>query len=511
MTRCRRKGDGAQGEEDMQHLDEGTIHAWLDGQLPRDAATAVEVHVAECRQCADAVAEARGLVAASSRILLALDGAPRGVLPAPATQRARRRWFSGPSLAAAATIIVAVGTFTVMRAGNQDGEVSAPDASAVVADRAAEVAADTQGASAASVAVPPFSTPAPAVAGSDAANEARLRASADERRALAEGIARRAPDQAAIGRTEPTPPAPAAPQKAEAEQQSAQRADFAKKSTEQVVAAPRPRPDTARVQVFRGTKAETARVLVDSPARDVAAAAAVVARGTVRGRVTDANRTPLEGALVQVRGTSTGVTTSSSGDFELRGVPTGAQQITARRIGYAADTLGVTIAAGQPASADFTLVPEQTKLENVVVTGTSEARSRAAPARAEAAAPRPAESSTAYGCYDLGITPATSQARSDFRQVPRRIALDSTVVPGPSDGEWYQARDLAGVSAAGIWRPTSAGSIEVRWTYGTRTATIRLTGVGAEVLRGHASEIDTATALGASATVVAAKTRCPAG
>ena len=55
----------------MQHLDEGMIHAWLDGQLPQDEAQQVEAHVAECRQCADAVAEARGLIAASSRILTA--------------------------------------------------------------------------------------------------------------------------------------------------------------------------------------------------------------------------------------------------------------------------------------------------------------------------------------------------------------------------------------------------------------------------------------------------------
>ena len=46
----------------MQHLDAGTIHTWLDGQLPRDEAVAVEAHVAECRECADAVAEARGLI-----------------------------------------------------------------------------------------------------------------------------------------------------------------------------------------------------------------------------------------------------------------------------------------------------------------------------------------------------------------------------------------------------------------------------------------------------------------
>ena len=30
----------------MQHLDEGTIHAWLDGALPDDEASEVEQHVA---------------------------------------------------------------------------------------------------------------------------------------------------------------------------------------------------------------------------------------------------------------------------------------------------------------------------------------------------------------------------------------------------------------------------------------------------------------------------------
>ena len=71
----------------MQHLDEGTIHSWLDGALSADEATRVQAHVAECRQCAAAVAEARGFIAASSRILTALDNAPRGVIPVGAPVR----------------------------------------------------------------------------------------------------------------------------------------------------------------------------------------------------------------------------------------------------------------------------------------------------------------------------------------------------------------------------------------------------------------------------------------
>src|SRR5215217_6744598 len=83
MRRCRPTTGAAPQEEgkDMQHLDEGTIHAWLDGQLPQDEAAAAEAHVADCRPCADAVAEARGFIAASSRILMSLDGAPRDVAP----------------------------------------------------------------------------------------------------------------------------------------------------------------------------------------------------------------------------------------------------------------------------------------------------------------------------------------------------------------------------------------------------------------------------------------------
>jgi len=71
----------------MQHLDEGTIHSWLDGALSADEAARVEAHVKECPQCAAAVAEARGFIAASSRILTALDNAPRGVIPVAAPKK----------------------------------------------------------------------------------------------------------------------------------------------------------------------------------------------------------------------------------------------------------------------------------------------------------------------------------------------------------------------------------------------------------------------------------------
>ena len=107
----------------MQHPDEGTIHSWLDGQLPETEAAAIEAHTTECAECAALVAEARGLIAASSRIVSALDVVPRGVIP----QRAGRKrvWYMSTQLrAAAAVLFVAGASFLVLR---DRGSVSLQD------------------------------------------------------------------------------------------------------------------------------------------------------------------------------------------------------------------------------------------------------------------------------------------------------------------------------------------------------------------------------------------------
>lgn len=106
---CRRV---AKRERRMQHLDEGTIHSWLEGALSADKAVRAEAHVAECPECAAAVAEARGFIAASSRILTALDNAPRGVIPvaAPVKRVNPLVWR-----VAATVLVVAAGTLVVVQ------------------------------------------------------------------------------------------------------------------------------------------------------------------------------------------------------------------------------------------------------------------------------------------------------------------------------------------------------------------------------------------------------------
>lgn len=113
----------------MTHIDEGTIHAWLDDALAPDEAARVEEHVRDCTECAAAVAEARGFIAASSRILSALDHVPGGVIPR----------TSGDAVGAGNLVVVQGGAASVDRtaanagAGADDAGVAA----ASVGDRGA--------------------------------------------------------------------------------------------------------------------------------------------------------------------------------------------------------------------------------------------------------------------------------------------------------------------------------------------------------------------------------------
>ena len=549
----------------MQHLDEGTIHAWLDGQLPPDEALEVEAHVAECRQCADAVAEARGLIAASSRILTALDGVPREVVPneprfrspeevaranaiadaaadvlvplAPVAGRARRRWFNGASLAAAAAVVVGIGTVAVMqRSGQQMVAVTAdkvasptPTAARSVDSMspaapvpagpvpAAAPEARSLGRSRAEVAAPPVAgAPRRALADRDAANEAG-------RRALSE-------DAAALKKAEPgqrtasivTPLSDTVPSAVRRDKEVAvnKPAEEQAKDTKQLAQSPQAQAAQRREALasIQATKVDSAR-----PDRSRASVdGAGVTVGGVKGRVTDANANALAGVTVSVDGTTTSVVTNSAGEWAISGLQGGVYRISVRHVGYQPANRDVTVTPGQTAETSVVLNATQTALSEVIVTSGQGAAPRpAAGARAKTAAPAPAvdappgapitaEQSNAVGCYDLGITPLSASRNNGFRQAPRRVALDSEIVPANADGVWYRARDLARTNplANGLWRPTGTNAIELEFTYGSRTARIRVSGPPGAMMRGSLEEIDRATATGEGASVVAVRRSC---
>ena len=144
----------------MRHLDEGTIHAWLDGALDDEAAGQAEAHAARCTECASAVADARGLIAASTRILGALDDVPAGVIPwggraGPPATAVVRRWPAWTGRAAASIAVIAVGaTLLVRRAGETLDRASVARAGS---------GAETTSVAAATAATPAaLATPAPA-------------------------------------------------------------------------------------------------------------------------------------------------------------------------------------------------------------------------------------------------------------------------------------------------------------------------------------------------------------
>jgi TonB-linked SusC/RagA family outer membrane protein len=100
--------------------------------------------------------------------------------------------------------------------------------------------------------------------------------------------------------------------------------------------------------------------------------------GTITGRVVDSRSgAPLTDAMVLVAGTTLRVVTNGQGEYRIGSVPAGSQSVTASRIGYAGGTQRVTVAAGQTATANFSLNTSAVNLNALVVQASGrEARQR---------------------------------------------------------------------------------------------------------------------------------------
>ena len=93
--------------------------------------------------------------------------------------------------------------------------------------------------------------------------------------------------------------------------------------------------------------------------------------GTVTGRVVDAaTQRPVNGAQVTIPGTRLGGVINSDGSYRITGVPVGEHTLRAQMLGYAPHEQRVTVAAGQTATANFTLTASAISLDEIVVTGT---------------------------------------------------------------------------------------------------------------------------------------------
>ena len=86
------------------HLDEGTIHTWLDGAFDAAQASVVAAHVDACAVCRESVAEARGFIAGASRMVRALDAVPSDVVPRADVERVASRIVAA-AVACGATLV----------------------------------------------------------------------------------------------------------------------------------------------------------------------------------------------------------------------------------------------------------------------------------------------------------------------------------------------------------------------------------------------------------------------
>src|SRR5688572_25698532 len=92
--------------------------------------------------------------------------------------------------------------------------------------------------------------------------------------------------------------------------------------------------------------------------------------GSITGRVVDStSQQPIGSVTVRIDGTARGTVTRDDGTFMIAGVPVGPARVRAARIGYAPVIQEVTVVAGAPVTANFTLAPAGVILEQVVTTG----------------------------------------------------------------------------------------------------------------------------------------------
>lgn len=96
-------------------------------------------------------------------------------------------------------------------------------------------------------------------------------------------------------------------------------------------------------------------------------AAAQQAEGSLHGHVTDSARVGISAAALHVNGTRLGAYTDDDGSYVIDHVTPGAHTLMVRRRGYAADSVVVTVRAGEATTRDIVLRPAVQSLAGVII------------------------------------------------------------------------------------------------------------------------------------------------
>lgn len=418
------------------HVDEGTIHTWLDGAFDEASAALVQAHVDRCATCRAAVAEARGFVAGASRVARALDAVPSDVVPeqdvarvasrivaaasmpststpvAAAPSASRRAWYRSPMWQAAAALLITVGGGAIVLRDQGTPEVANSVARAKEADANAEANAEAKSDVNAD-AIAPASAPAAAAAAAQPSVATENRVRADELTRAPLAARKAAPAPVAAPAQVPTADAavPTTPERSA-------RAAEAKKS--EVAAA-----------------AGSARRLSETVAAPPAATTPPVAPSAppaavrdedkrVTGEVVTRDGKPLEGASVIVVGTTIGSTTDSRGRFSIV-PPTDSGTVLVRRLGFESARVPLSRAKRDSTVLRVPLKESLNTLSAVVVTSDPALSGRVAGmASASVSASAPGNSPS---CWRVVVSGDAASLRAPiYLQLPVLVAASTVDV-----------------------------------------------------------------------------------
>lgn len=120
----------------MSHVDEGTLHAYLDGELPPAERAALEAHVAQCAPCHAQLVDERALIERAGQLLGLAQPVERAAPPLQQLSKrpVRRPWHVRTPVAWAASVVLALIAGYSLRESGTSGRVAEPAASEVAAD-----------------------------------------------------------------------------------------------------------------------------------------------------------------------------------------------------------------------------------------------------------------------------------------------------------------------------------------------------------------------------------------
>jgi iron complex outermembrane recepter protein len=150
--------------------------------------------------------------------------------------------------------------------------------------------------------------------------------------------------------------------------------------------------------------------------------------GTIRGTVADSNGTRLANVSITIDGSGLRATSGSSGDYEIRGVPSGQRTVRARLIGFQAASATVSVIDDDATRQDFTLARSTVQLAPIDVVIGSRARHTASEELAVPVDVFPAEQLQQQGSSETSVI---LQAVAPSVNFPRQSVVDAGDIVRP--------------------------------------------------------------------------------